>query len=173
MPNPYGTHYPGLFIDPDDPDNPLNDLGPNSFYHNNWSHPDDSAFFQWPDHVPNNTINFNQGNQTPSLAIQGSYGSGNGPGNIAFNNSGQAFGGYSGPQGSIYGIDPNTGNPIYNANAVPSSGGGGGYSGGGGFGSGIGSGYAGGAQGFGFGGGYAPPGGGGNITHAMIPQQTY
>lgn len=153
MPNPYGFRYPGLMVNPDEPYSPLNDLDEHSI----WSHPDDSAFFQWPDHVSTSN-NLNQ----PSLNIQGSYGSGNGPGNIAFNNSGQVFGGYNGPQGSIYGIDPHTGNPIYNANAVS---GGGGYGGMGG--------YAGGAQGFGFGGGYAPPGGGGNITHALMPEESY
>jgi hypothetical protein len=45
-----------------------------------------------------------------------------GPSGINFGPGGALRGGNNGPQGSVYGIDPNTGNPIYNATGSPKPG---------------------------------------------------
>lgn len=44
------------------------------------------------------------------------------PSGISFGPGGQLQGGASGPQGSVYGTDPNTGNPIYNVTGSPKPG---------------------------------------------------
>lgn len=67
----------------------------------------------------------NMGYLNPSLNIDPSSGSGptsyGGPsaGGISFDPSGALQGGNRGPQGSVYGTDPNTGQPIYNVTGSP------------------------------------------------------